>query len=69
MKDCFYCGHPIHPERLEVLPNTKTCTSCSDVKMPLCFMDFGHKTAPSLVVVGNDREQIRLAKRAFKRAR
>jgi len=67
--NCFYCGKPIPPERLECLPKTKTCVRCSDVRPVLAFMDYGHKTAPSLVIVSDDREQQRLAKRAFRRAR
>ena len=26
---CVHCGEEIHPMRLEVLPNTKTCVKCS----------------------------------------
>lgn len=29
MKKCIYCGEEIHPMRLEILPNTKTCVKCS----------------------------------------
>ena len=29
--ECLGCGEPIHPKRLEILPNTKYCVSCSDV--------------------------------------
>jgi hypothetical protein len=29
--ECLGCGEPIHPKRLEILPNTKHCVSCSDV--------------------------------------
>ena len=29
--ECVKCGEPIHPLRLKVLPNTKTCVSCSSV--------------------------------------
>ena len=68
-RKCRYCGHPIHPERLECLPQTQTCVKCSDVTKPIGLMDFGHKTAPSLVLVPDDREQQRLARRAFRRAR
>ncbi len=32
-------------------------------------MDYSHKTAPSLVVVGNNAESVRLASNAFKRKR
>jgi RNA polymerase-binding transcription factor DksA len=26
---CVQCGSPIHPERLAVLPDTKTCIDCA----------------------------------------
>jgi hypothetical protein len=29
--ECLGCGEEIHPKRLEILPNTKHCVSCSDV--------------------------------------
>jgi len=29
--ECLGCGEPIHPKRIEILPNTKHCVSCSDV--------------------------------------
>jgi hypothetical protein len=29
-KICIHCGENIHPKRLEILPNTKTCVKCSD---------------------------------------
>ena len=29
--ECLGCGEPIHPKRLEILPNTKHCVNCSDV--------------------------------------
>ena len=28
---CLGCEEPIHPKRLEILPNTKYCVECSDV--------------------------------------
>jgi hypothetical protein len=28
--ECLGCGEPIHPKRLEILPNTKYCVKCSD---------------------------------------
>ena len=33
MKKCIMCKEPIHPKRLEILPNTLKCVSCSDVKV------------------------------------
>ena len=29
MKKCISCGEEIHPKRLEILPNTTKCVSCS----------------------------------------
>ena len=29
--ECLGCGEPIHPKRIEILPNTKHCVACSDV--------------------------------------
>jgi hypothetical protein len=29
--ECLGCGEPIHPKRIEILPNTKHCVSCSDI--------------------------------------
>ena len=28
-KYCVGCGEQIHPKRVEILPNTKTCVNCS----------------------------------------
>ena len=28
-KYCIGCGEQIHPKRVEILPNTKTCVECS----------------------------------------
>ena len=33
MKMCIKCGDEIHPKRVEILPNIKTCVKCSDAKM------------------------------------
>jgi len=70
--NCVRCKTPILKERLEALPNTKVCMACAQatVGKRVGFMDYGHKTAPSLVQIeSNDKEGIRLAKRAFRRAR
>lgn len=29
MKKCMLCGGEIHPKRLEILPSTQTCVTCS----------------------------------------
>jgi len=67
---CLCCGETISPERLEALPNTKTCANCSSVVRVVGFMSWEHKTAPSLVVLdGSNKEVLRLARRANRRAR
>jgi len=30
---CVGCGEEIHPKRVEILPNTKTCVECSNTGM------------------------------------
>lgn len=70
MRTCEKCAAEIDAERLEALPNTRTCAKCSTVQKVVTMMDYGHKTAPSLVVIeATDKEAIRLAKRAFHRSR
>jgi RNA polymerase-binding transcription factor DksA len=29
MTKCIHCNEEIHPKRLEILPNAKTCVACS----------------------------------------
>lgn len=72
MTHCRLCRNPIDPERLDALPKTTLCLSCAKrtVAKRVCFMDYGHKTAPSLVQVdANDAEALRRANRAFRRRR
>lgn len=66
---CVTCFQPIDPERLEVLPDTRTCTRCSKETKVKGLMSFDHKTAPVLVVLPDDAEQTRLAYLAYRRRR
>lgn len=67
---CEICREEIDPERLEALPNTTRCAKHSNAVKQTCFMDFSHKTAPALVVIDtNNREELRLATRAYRRSR
>lgn len=71
MKNCAICGMEIPKERVEAL-ETDLCLPCAkkNVSKKIGFMDFGHKTAPSLVVIDSrNKEAVRLATRAFRRAR
>ena len=66
------CGAEIPEERLEFLRERQrplSCVRCSGEQPAVCLVEYGHKTAGSVVVVGTDPEQIRLAQRAYRRAR
>lgn len=69
---CVICSNEVPFERCEFLLETNrkvTCINCSSESKLEGFMDYGHKTAPQLVVLPNDPEVKRIAKRAFVRAR
>ena len=69
---CRHCTTDIPDARANFLMSQRkpiASVNCSTEQPKTCFLDYSHKTAPSLVVVGNDPESIRLAKRAFKRQR
>ena len=70
---CTYCQNKIDSERLEFLAEYKrpiVCVECSVEKPAVGFMDWGHKTAPQLVMVPNNaRETIRILERANRRSR
>lgn len=70
MRICAKCGNTIPRGRIEALPHTTTCVRCSDVKAFVGFMDWGHKTAPEIVLVpAEDREGLRRAQRINCRSR
>jgi hypothetical protein len=63
----------IDSDRLEFLQDYNrplVCKECSTEQRAVGFMDWGHKTAPSLVMVpANANETIRILNRANRRAR
>jgi uncharacterized protein YaiE (UPF0345 family) len=71
--ECIYCDNDLDRDRYEFLIETSrriTCVSCSQENRAVGFMDWEHKTAPSLVMVpSNAKETIRILKRANRRAR
>ena len=72
MTKCIRCGRAIDPDRAQFLTETgkpATCKACSTEQAAVCFVDYAHKTAGNLVIVGTNAEQVRLATRAYKRAR
>lgn len=50
-RTCRACGDPIAPKRLEALPHTHTCVSCSSEQPVRGFMSWEHKTAPTFQIV------------------
>jgi len=69
---CIRCAAEIPAERAEFLRNSgrpERCLRCSGEPAKTVLFEYGHKTAGSAVVVGSDPEQVRLAQRAYRRAR
>ena len=70
---CTYCNSMIDNDRLEFLQETGrtlVCKDCSVETRAMGWMDYGHKTAPQLVMVpANAKETIRILDRANRRAR
>ena len=67
---CEVCQESIPQERLDAIPGVTTCVRHSGEAKRIGLMDFGHKTAPSLVVLDTkNKEAVRLAWRAFHRSR
>ena len=70
---CRYCSSTIDNDRAQFIsefnrPNI--CLGCSTEGKAMGFMDWGHKTAPQLVMVpSNAKETIRILHRANRRAR
>jgi hypothetical protein len=71
--NCVYCRSIIDLDRYEFLIETgreTVCKTCSVENRAVGFMDWGHKTAPSLVMVpSNATETIRKLNRANRRSR
>lgn len=70
MRKCIKCDCEIPAMRLEALPDTTTCVGCSCVASYVGFMDWGHKTAPEIVMIPSDqRENVRRAQAINERRR
>ena len=71
--NCVYCRSDIPEGRLEFLienNRTLTCIGCSTEQRAVGYMDYGHKTAPQLVLCpANATETKRILERANRRAR
>ena len=71
--NCIYCKTNVGFDRYEFLVETGRkliCKDCSVENRAVGWMDYGHKTAPSLVMVpANAKETIRKLDRANRRSR
>jgi len=71
--NCRYCNKEVGFERYEFLIEKHrpiVCVGCSTEQRAVGFMDWNHKTAPSLVMVpSNAKETIRILNRANRRSR
>lgn len=71
--NCIYCKNCVGVDRHEFLVETGrkiVCKECSVESRAVGYMNFEHKTAPSLVMVpANAKETIRILDRANRRSR
>lgn len=71
--NCIYCKTDVGVDRYEFLTETGRkiiCKECSVEDRAVGFMNWEHKTAPSLVMVpANAKETRRILERANRRAR
>jgi hypothetical protein len=70
MRLCFKCKCVIPNERLDVLPDTRTCRECSTEQAYIGARIYDHKTAGRAVFVRpEDTEAVETLKRFVNRAR
>jgi hypothetical protein len=74
MLRCETCDNPISEERIKTFLTLRgklpeTCTDCSSESEHVALMDYGHKTAGSLVVATGTKENHRRAWRVYTRDR
>lgn len=70
---CMNCYFKIDQERAEFIQEfdrPQVCRECSTEQRAVGYMDYGHKTAPQLVMCpANAKETIRILQRANRRSR
>ena len=66
-RQCITCGEDIHPKRLEILPNTQTCTQHSTVeKKAAVTVQMGEGDHTWIETYAIDREDLRKLEEAEK---
>jgi len=56
-KFCVSCNTEIHPKRVEILPNTKTCVNCSTIEKKggmIVQLGEGDHTCTEIVILDRD---------------
>lgn len=69
---CIVCNQKLQDERFQFLLDLNkpiTCTEHSNETKKLALMDYGHKTAGTIVVLPDDPEAQRKAFRVYRRSR
>lgn len=71
MTNCLVCGDTIQRGRLEIMPDTTVCVSCTTVKKRLCVMvpSNGKCGMTPLFVDGEDKRGQALLKQQVQRNR
>ena len=71
MTNCLVCGDTIQRGRLEIMPDTTVCVSCTTVKKRLCVMvpSNGKCGMTPLFVDGEDKRGQALLKQPVQRNR
>jgi hypothetical protein len=59
-RSCIKCGNPIHPKRLQILPNTKTCVGCSTTQAVGCYQVVSGKTEYSQIEIVDQETAARM---------
>jgi adenine-specific DNA methylase len=66
-RQCITCGEDIHPKRLEILPNTQTCTQHSTIeKKAAVTVQMGEGDHTWIETYAVDREDLRRFEEAEK---
>ena len=66
-RQCITCGEEIHPKRLEILPNTQTCTQHSTIeKKAAVTVQMGEGDHTWIETYAVDREDLRRFEEAEK---
>lgn len=67
---CVHCSSEIPKFRLEIIPDTTSCVSCSKKNPPkmVARMIYSHKTAGD-VIIAKGSENVRRLEREYTRAR